>query len=103
MIRGLPMRRPPAFASSHIGFRALAGANLVRIQNGGGHPLARARGAAGGTTSAPGSGRLLLLPTCSELPEAHECRQGRRPLLPLGLQAPSIIHKTTHSQFRINS
>ena len=42
--------------------------------------------------------RLLLFSTYSGgmLSEALECPQGS--LLPLGLQAPSFIHKTTHSK-----
>ena len=65
---------------------------LIPGQGEGGNPLARR--AAGETTAAP---RLLLFSSRGGvmLSDLHECPQG--PLLPLGLQAPSFPHWTTHS------
>ena len=66
---------------------------LFRSQGEGGNPLARRE--AGETT--PPRGCSCFRPIAAVmLLEALECPQGS--LLPLGLQAPSFIHKTTHSK-----
>ena len=68
------------------------GARLIRVQGEGGNPLAR--GAAGETTPALGCSCLHYV-AATILSDHHECPQGS--LLPLGLQAPSFPHWTTHS------